>query len=74
MAANQMGGLEFLSKTFIHDQCSEYKILFKGGECSDRKSEIQLMDRSIIDWLNTGKYMPLTKMHINHHHYFYSVG
>lgn len=32
MAANQMGGLEFLSKTFIHDQRGEYKILFKGGE------------------------------------------
>jgi len=30
MAANQMGGLEFLSKTFIHNQQSEYKILFKG--------------------------------------------
>lgn len=32
MAANQMGGLEFLSKTFIHDQHGEYKILFQGGE------------------------------------------
>lgn len=30
MAAHQKGGLEFLSKTFIHDQRSEYKILFKG--------------------------------------------
>lgn len=32
MAANQMGALESLSKTFIHDQLGEYKILFKGGE------------------------------------------
>lgn len=32
MAANQMGGLEFLSKTFIHGRHGEYKILFKGGE------------------------------------------
>lgn len=32
MAANQMGALEFLSKTFIHDRLAEYKILFEGGE------------------------------------------
>lgn len=30
MAADQMGGLEFPSKTFIHYWLSEYKILFKG--------------------------------------------
>lgn len=41
---------------------------------SDRKREIQLMDHTIIDCLNTGIYLPLTEMHINHHHHFYSGG
>lgn len=31
-SANQLGGLEFLSKTFIQDQPGECEILFEGGE------------------------------------------
>lgn len=49
------------------------KYCLKEESGSDRSSEIQLMDYSIIDWLNTGIYLPLTEMHINHHHHFYSV-
>lgn len=48
------------------------KYCLKEESGSDRNSEIQLMDRSIIDWLNTGIYLPLTEMHINHHHHLYS--
>lgn len=73
MAANQMGALEFLSKTFIHEGLGEYKILFKEESASDMHSGIQLMDHSIIDSLNTGIYLLQNEMHINHHHRFYSV-
>lgn len=31
ITANQMGALEFQSKTFIHDRFCECKILFQGG-------------------------------------------
>lgn len=41
---------------------------------SDCNREIRLMDHSLIDWLNTGIYLPLTRMHINQRHHFYSVG
>lgn len=48
------------------------KYCLKEESASDRNGEIQLMDHSVIDWLNTGIYLPLTEMHINHHHHFYS--
>lgn len=43
------------------------KYCFKEDRGSDRNSEIQLMDRSVIDWLNTRIYLPRAKMQINHH-------
>lgn len=46
------------------------KYCLKEESCSDRDSEIQLMDCSIIDWLNIGIYLSLTEMHLNHHHHF----
>lgn len=49
------------------------KYCLKEESGSDRNSEIQLMDCSFIDWLNTGIYPTLTEIHINHDH-FYSVG
>ena len=45
------------------------KYCLKEESGSDRNGEIQLMDHSRIDCLNTGIYPPLTEMHINHHHH-----
>lgn len=49
------------------------KYCLKEERSSDRNSEIQLMDHSVIDWLNTGIYLRPTETRINHHHHFYSV-
>lgn len=46
------------------------KYCLKKETCSDGDSEIQLMDCSIIDWLNIGIYLSLTEMLLNHHHHF----
>lgn len=46
------------------------KYCLKEESRSDRGSEIQLMDCSVIDRLNIGIYLSLTEMHLNHHHRF----
>lgn len=53
---------EFLCKKHLF-MTSNLKILFKGKKSSDRNRGMQLMDHSSIDWLNTGIYLPSSKVH-----------